>query len=380
MFRRNGSDMSRIELHNVALLLFALVLVACSSGSDNEPSNVEEGSAQQPSTVALSPEPEATEDDWEDTTLMVYSALDQRIAEPLFARFTDETGIEIDTWYDQTGALFNMIIMWFSDTECDVLITDNTVHMYLMANDQSYTIPIPLETAQQVRDEFREPWDRWVGIAGRMVGFAWRTDRIDPGELPQQLSDVTEPAWVGRVGWAPSDQNALWLLVIERALNGDGMMLELVRGMLALEPREFETDAEVLDALVRGEIDLALATHVQVAELRELWGDDIPIGFHRIDDGGASSQVLTWSVGVIQQTDQPRAGMRLVEFLVSPEVQTILAEQAGLVSTTWAGPEPVGLPARDELLQPPFDRGSVRPHVEALEAIRSLQRSAIATP
>ncbi len=374
-------------------MLSALVLTACRPGSTDaepqpapeaQPTAVDEGSAEAAAEATPTADPAAQHagiiDNWEDGTLVVYTAMDRVVMEPLLARFTDETGIEVSPVYDTTTALFDLVAEEFDYSPCDVFIGDNQVDLNRLATTVGFLVPLDPLLLNRVDAAWAGRQGRWIGLYGSLMGYAWRTDRASVDELPVHYLDIGQEPWRGRVGWYRRNPTVRWYLAFMRAAEGDAAVEMWVQAMRDNGAIEYDSDEAMYQALIDGDVDVIFALNTDVMALRERWGDEIPVAHHRVEDGGPASMMLATAAGVTRVSDMPRASMRLLEFLTSPDVQHELSELLGVVPLAIDARAAQGIPDRDDLLLPWFDVGSVRPHWDLMSLIEQAENEDTTVP
>src|SRR6187397_2974928 len=110
-------------------------------------------------------------DSGSDGPLTVYSGREEELVAPLFEKFTDATGIDVEVRYGDSAELAATIAEEGSNSPADVFFAQ----------------------------------DRWVGTSGRTRVLVYNTGQLSQDELPASVLQLTEPAWKNRVGIAPTN-------------------------------------------------------------------------------------------------------------------------------------------------------------------------------
>ena len=257
-------------------------------------------------------------------TLVVYCAHDALYADPILERFTQETGIAVQTRHDTEATkslgLVNRLIREKAARTCDVFWNNQVLGTTdLLAHD--LLVPYRGSGWKRIPDRFKDPRGRWCGFAARLRVWIVNTDRlaatataIEQGFAAADLSRmaIARPLF----GTTLTHYCLLWHV-------DDGRTLKAMhadtrrRGLI-----EVAGNATVKNLVARGTCDLGWTD-----------SDDFFVG---IDDGrpvamqpirlpGGSTICLPNSVAIIKGTRQMTAAQRLVDFLLSSEIELALA-------------------------------------------------------
>ena len=213
---------------------------------------------------------------------------------------------------------------------------------------------LPDATLDLVDERFRSPDGAWVGVSGRARVVVYNTDNVSPDELPDSIFGFTDPAWSGRIGWAPTNGSFQAFVTALRVIEGEDRAREWLEGIQANEPSVYEGNNPALDAVIAGEIDVAFINHYYLME-RLAQEPDVPAANLFLSDGDPGALVNVAGVGILESSDQADAAQQLVDFLLGEEAQTYFAEETKEYPLI-AGVDPdPALPALDEIGTPDLD-------------------------
>ena len=301
--------------------------------------------------------------------LTVYSGRDEELVAPLLERFEQETGIRIRARYGETAELASTIREEGDATPADVFFGQDAGA--LGALEQAGALAeLPAATLEKVEPRFRSPGGRWVGTSGRVRVIAYDTRTVTEDELPDSVLDVTDEAWKGKVGWAPTNASLQTFVTALRKVEGEDRARNWLEGMEANDARAYESNGLVRDAIAAGDVELGLINHYYVAQARAEEGEGYPVGLH-FPEGDVGSLINVAGTGVLAGSEDGAAARRLVDFLLSDASQRYFAKETKEYPVAGdARPDP-SLPALEEIDQPEVTLNELGDLEGTLELIES---------
>jgi iron(III) transport system substrate-binding protein len=294
----------------------------------------------------------------DDDALTVYSGREQTLVQPLLERFAEETGVSIRVRYGDTAEMAATILEEGDNSPADVFYAQDAGS--LGAVDAAGMLrPLPAAILEAVPERFRPPDGGWVGISGRARVVAYSTERIDPEELPDSIDGFTDPAWSGRIGWAPTNGSFQAFVTALRLIEGEEAARAWLEGIQANDPIEYSSNLTAIDGIADGEVDVAFVNHYYLYVMRDEEGDDYPVDNAYLGGGDAGALVNAAGVGILSTTEHGDEAEQLVRFLLSEEAQTYFATQTHeypLVEGVAVDPDLVPI---DELDPPDIDLGDL---------------------
>jgi iron(III) transport system substrate-binding protein len=137
--------------------------------------------------------------------VVVYTAQDEEFAAPLFAEFTQRTGIVVRPKYDseaaKTTGLVATLIQESERPRADVFWDNEplgTLRLEKLGLLAEYRSP----AAAAYPPEDRSPKGTWCGFAARARVLVVNTKLVPKAERPKSIEDLADPKWRGRVGMA----------------------------------------------------------------------------------------------------------------------------------------------------------------------------------
>ncbi|MCP4247077.1 MAG: extracellular solute-binding protein [bacterium] len=264
-----------------------------------------------------------------DDRPVVYCSVDETFGRMVLDRFEEQTGIAVEAVFDteagKTTGLVKRIRLEADRPRADVWFSGEVFQTILLAREgllAEYDSP----AAADVPDTFKDPRHRWIGIGLRGRTLAYDKQRTDPQALPVRWEQLADPAHVGRVafanplfgttrghvaamfaGWGP-DRGRAFLTALR---DGGALMVDgnsaAVRAVLSRQADFGMTDTD----------------DVRVARQRN---PSLEQRFLDLGDGG--TLLIPSTAAIIEGCRHPELACKLVDFLVSAEVERMLARSA----------------------------------------------------
>jgi iron(III) transport system substrate-binding protein len=281
--------------------------------------------------------------------LVVYSGRGEELVAPLIERFEAESGITLDVRYAGSNELAATLLAEGDETEADVFFAQDPASLGAVVELMSH---LPEETLALVDPKFQDRAGRWIGTSGRVRVFIDNT--ADDTPLPATIDEVTDSAWAGQLGVAPTNGSFLAFvaaMILERGEDGTRQWLE---ALAATDPVDFEGNSPIVEATDSGELAGGLVNHYYLLRLRaEGLGQNAENYF--IPAGDVGSLVMPAGVGVLAATERPEAAQEFVEFLLSEETQAFFATDTFEFPVIEGVPQPEGVPPLSEIDAPDID-------------------------
>ncbi len=292
----------------------------------------------------------AGNDDGAPTTLTVYSGREEELVAPLFDRFEAETGIGVEVRYGDSAELAATIAEEGDNSPADVFFAQDPGSLGAVGGE-GLLAKLPSTILERVPDRFRDADGNWVGTSGRARVLAYNTDELSEREVPDSVFDLTDPKWKGKVGLAPTNASFQAFVTVMRLDVGDERTLEWLVALKSNEPKFYEKNTPVVEAVASGEIQLGLVNHYYLYLVKEELGEDAAVENTYLpgDDPGALVSVA--GAAVLKSSENSEEAERFVDFLLSDESQRFYTEDAEEAEIPLVeGIEPrEGVPSLDEL-------------------------------
>ena len=306
-------------------------------------------------------------------TLTVYSGREEEIVEPLFARFENESGIELEVRYGDSAELAATLAEEGGNSPADVFFAQDAGSLGAAAAE-GLLAGLPDDVLQRVDERYRDPDGRWVGTSGRVRVVAYNTEAVTEGELPDTIDGFTASRWKGKLGLPPTNASFQAFVTALRLSEGEDAARAWLTGIKANDPKFYEGNSQVVEAVAAEEIEVGFVNHYYLGLLKEEQ-PNAPAANHFLRPGDPGGLVNVAGVGIVDGTDDEEAAREFVEFLLSEQGQRFYPEEAEEAEYPLVeGVEgPQGLPALGELRGPDIALGDLGPELErTLELLNEL--------
>jgi iron(III) transport system substrate-binding protein len=174
-------------------------------------------------------------------------------------------------------------------------------------------------------------------------------------DLPTTIDVFTDPAWKGRIGWAPTNASLQTFITAYRLMKGEEAARAFVDGIVANEPKVYDGNDAVLAAVAAGEIEVGFINHYYLMRQLQEQGESFPVRNHFLDGGDPGSLVNVAGAGILTSAANPPAAQAFVDFLLSPESQAYFATETSEYPLIDGVPADPALPTLAELDSPDID-------------------------
>jgi len=283
----------------------------------------------------------------EATELTIYSGRNENLVGPLLERYQEVSGVTVNVRYGGTAELAATIMEEGQNSPADVFFGQDAGALGALSLAGRFT-QLPAEILDRVGPRFQSGSGDWVGASGRARVFVYNTEMVSMDELPNDIWELTEPQWKGKIGWAPTNGSFQAFVTAVRVLEGEDRAREWLEAMIANDVQIYAKNTPIVEATGRGEVVLGLVNHYYL--YRFLAEDP---GFqarnHHPSAGDAGAMINVAGVGILDTAKDQAAAEAFVAFLLSDEAQTYFSEQ------TNEYPLVVGIPTTAEGLLPLAD-------------------------
>ncbi len=300
--------------------------------------------------------------------VVVYTSVDQVFSEPILRAFESEQGFTVRAVFDteetkSTGVL-NRLIAEAVRPQADVFWSGDPVRPSLLVK-RGLVEPYVSPNASSIPEAFKDPFGSWTGFAARARVLLVNRNRVPPGEMPKSIQDLADPRWRGEVAIAnPLFGTTTMHVAALFAAWGDDPARDFLQRLKANQVRLASSNGEVRRLVAGGEVAFGLT---DTDDAHEALRDQAPVAVVYPDQDQLGTLVMPTTVVLIKGSPHPGAGRRLIDFLLSPEVERRMAVSAAHMPLRPGIPLPPGLPSVNELRAMKVDYSLVGEKIETIQ-------------
>jgi iron(III) transport system substrate-binding protein len=258
--------------------------------------------------------------------VVVYTSEDQVFSEPVLKDFEKQSGIKVRAVYDteetkSTGVALR-IVAERDRPQADVFWANEPLRT-VMLQQQGLLDAYRSPGADDIPERYRDAAGYWTGFAARARVILYNTNEVKPGEAPSSVQDLVNPRWKGRAGLAnPLFGTTTTQVAALFALWGEPAARTFLDRIKANGVRIVTSNGEAKDLVVSGELAWAFSDTDDASEALE---QHKPIAVVYPDQAGIGTLVMPNAVALVRGARHPEAAKKLVDYLLSREVEEKLA-------------------------------------------------------
>ncbi len=263
--------------------------------------------------------------------VVIYTAIDRNVAEPILERFERDRGIRVRAVYDveavKTSGLVARLLAESARPRCDVFWNNEPVQTYLLAERgvlAPYAPPSTADLPPQAAEAAAEAAARWTAVAVRARVIVYNTAHVPPDEVPRSIFDLADPKWRGKVAMAdPQFGTTRTHLAALWAVLGPSRAQQLFQSLIDNGVRVVDGNAMVKNLVARADPS-ASPIYLGLTDTDDVLSgqaDGEPIALVYPDQDRFGTLVVPSLVSLVQGGPNPSSGRLLIDYLAGPEVE-----------------------------------------------------------
>jgi iron(III) transport system substrate-binding protein len=282
-----------------------------------------------------------------ERAVTIYVSTDRVFSEPVLREYEKRTGVRVNAVYDteetKSTGLANRLIAEQARPQADVFWSNEPVRT-LVLKSRGVLTPYRSPSAEGIPPALVDPEGYWTGFSARIRVIAYNTTLVKPEEAPRSIFDLADPQWRSQVAMAdPRFGSTSFHVAALYATAGDEKMDDFFRRLKANDVRVVDGNSVVRDLVARGDVKVGLTDTDDVNVAIE---DGQPIAMVLPDGAGLGVPVMPNMVSLIANAPHPEEGRRLIDYLLSADVERQLAQSDAVQIPLHAGVEgPMNIPA-----------------------------------
>ncbi|WP_243375547.1 extracellular solute-binding protein [Geotalea sp. SG265] len=272
----------------------------------------------------------------------VYVSTDRVFSEPILLAYQQKTGIKVNAIYDteetKSTGLANRLIAEKNNPQADVFWSNEPVRT-LVLKKHGVLAPYKSPEAAGIPDVFKDPEGYWTGFSARLRVIVYNTRLVKADAAPKSVLDLADPKWRGQVAMAdPRFGTTSFHVAALYAKLGDKQADEFFRKLKANGVKIVAANSVVRDMVARGEVKVGITDTDDASVALEA---KEPLAMVLPDAVGIGVPVMPNMLSLIAGAPHPEVGKKLIDYLLSPEVERLLAQS-----------EAVQIPLRSNIAPP----------------------------
>jgi len=300
--------------------------------------------------------------------VVVYTSVDQVFSEPVLKVFEQKTGIKVKAIFDteetkSTGVL-NRLITEKNNPQCDVFWSGDPMRADVLKQQgisESYKSPASLG----VNPVFIDKDFHWIGFSSRARILLVNTDLMKLEDIPQSILDLTNEKYKGKFAIAnPLFCTTSFHISALFAELGDEKAKQFFEDLKRNEVVIASSNGDVKKKVVTGEVPMGLT---DTDDGNEAIKEGAPVKVVFLDQNGFGNLVVPNTVSLIINSPNQENGKKLIDFLLSVEVEKMLAESSAQMPLHKNVPVPNSVPSLDNMVAMKVDYGAVAKRSDSIK-------------
>lgn len=283
-------------------------------------------------------------------TITLYSGRSKELVGPLIDQIKGT--VAVTPAYDKKA---NQILEEGSRSPADVYFGQDAGELGALAN-AGLLEPLPADITDKIPAQYRSADGTWAASSARSRVLVYDPRQLPENELPAGIDGLLDPKFKGRIGYAPTNASFKSFVTALRVLRGEDGAKAWLQGFLANEPKKFDSNGKILDAVNSGTVASGLINHYYWAQaVKEKGEAGVPskLKFFDNDPGGL---VNLAGAAVLKSSKNKPQAIEFVRQLLTNSSQEYFATKTGEYPVVAGVPFSVpGLPPLADLKPPKVD-------------------------
>ncbi len=303
----------------------------------------------------------------------IYVATDRVFSEPILRGYEQKSGVRVNVVYDteetKSTGLANRLLAEKGNPQADVFWSNEPVRT-LVLKDRGVLSTYKAAEASGIPTEFKDPEGYWTGFSARLRVIVYNTSLVKTEEAPRSVLDLANPEWRDQTAIAdPRFGTTSFHVAALYAELGDARADEFFDRLKANGVKVVPANSVVCDMVSRGEVKVGLTDTDDVNVAIE---GKKPVAMVLPDREGMGVPVMPNMLSLIAGAPHPEAGKKLIDYLLSPEVERLLAQSEAVQIPLHSGIDaPKNIPPLSSFKPMTLDYGKAAARVE--DVVRRLQ-------
>ncbi len=257
----------------------------------------------------------------------VYSGRSESLVKPLLDRLQQDLGVRVDVRYGDSSELAAQILEEGERTNADLFFSQDAGALGAVAGAGRFQ-PLDASVTSRVSPGFADEQNRWVATSARARVVAYHPAKAPDAASFTTIDAILDPKYKGAVGYAPTNASFHSFVTALRVAKGEEGAKTWLTKLKANEPKAYDKNTAVLDAVDSGQVSLGLINHYYWhAKVAEKGAPNVTAKIRFLNSNDPGALVNVAGVGVLNGSPEASEATRLVEALLSTKSQTFFADE-----------------------------------------------------
>jgi iron(III) transport system substrate-binding protein len=263
----------------------------------------------------------------ESKKVVVYTSVDQNIAEEILKDFEAKTGIKVQAVYDieasKTTGLANRLIAEKSNPQADVFWSSEII-MTLKLKEEGVFQPYISQNAEDIPDSYKDDEGYWTGFGGRGRVMIINTDIMGDKE-PDSIFDLTNPEYVSykKAVAYPLFGTTMTHLFVMKQLWGEDEAIDYFLDAQSSNTVIVDGNAVVRDLVAGGEVAFGIT---DTDDAFAAVNDGKPVKVLYLDQKDIGTLIIPNTAGLIKDCKNIEEGKIFMDYIMSRATEEKLME------------------------------------------------------
>jgi iron(III) transport system substrate-binding protein len=299
--------------------------------------------------------------------VVVYTSVDDVFARPVAEKFQRDTGIEVklvpDTEETKSTGLLNRLIAEKKQPVADVFLSGDPMRAAVL-KAKGISAPYKSPNLAGMPAQFSDADGHWSALSARARVIMYNTKLVPAAREPRGLADFLDPKWRGKACLANPlfGTTSMHAAALFQTM-GDEKARAFFDGVKANGVKMLSSNGEVKRRVGNGEFAFGLTDTDDASEAKK---DGKPVGVVYPDADGAGTLIMPTAAVLIAGAPHADKGRRFIDFLLTAEVEKMLAESAAQMPLRQGVEVPDGVRRVNEIKAMSVDYAELARRIETL--------------
>lgn len=305
-----------------------------------------------------------------ESRVVVYTSVDRIFSEPVLQQAGEDLGLNVVGVYDteetKSTGLVNRLLARRDNPDGDVFWSGDPARAALL-KAEGLTEPYVPGGAQTIPAQFKDDEEHWTGFSARTRVLLINNDLVPVGDEPKSIFDLTNPEWRNRVSIAnPLFGTTSFHVAALFVTLGEDRAKQWLADLKANGVNIVTSNGEVKRQVASGQIAIGLTDSDDAGEAIK---DGAPVRFVLLDQEGGDplgNLVMPNTVSLVRNSPNPDQAKRVVDYLLTPKVQRMLAESCAQAPLSPGMTVPEGVVSLDDVVPMDVDYAATATRLEEI--------------